>query len=214
MKTLISPMLLIFLFIGLKGTAQNTDKYQSGVLKGLEMLNTSKTGNDFTNTANYFDRIAQAESREWLPPYYSAYCNLLAGINNVDKTLQDQYYDKALLLIDQSNTLSANNAEVYALKGYIQFMKMTVDPQSRLSYMASSAASLAKAKALNPDNPRIDLINGQNTYFTPEAFGGGKAKARPILESAVAKFAIFKPATAIDPVWGAERAKALFAQSN
>jgi hypothetical protein len=91
-------------------------------------------------------------------------------------------------------------------------MKMSIDPQARLSLMAESSASLGKAKALNPDNPRIYLINGQNIFYTPEAFGGGKAKAKPILENAVAKFAIFKAATDLDPIWGAERAKTLLAQ--
>lgn len=207
--------LILLTLISFNSFAQtNDDKFKTGMKKGLEMLDASKSPDDFLKTSNYFERIAQAESKQWLPPYYAAYGNLLAGLTSRDKAIQDQYYDKALVQIDQANNLSAENSEIYALKGYIQFMKMSVDPQARLSFMASSSASLGKAKALNPENPRIYLINGQNTFYTPEAFGGGKLKAKPILENAVAKFAIFKPATELDPIWGSDRAKALLAQSN
>lgn len=213
MKNLFKSLTLILAMISISSFAQTTnDKFQTGVKKGLEMLKTAQSSDDFLKTSNYFERIAQAETKEWLPAYYAAYGNLIAGLMNKDKALQDQYFDKALLQIEQSNTLSAENSEIYALKGYIQFMKMSVDPQARLSFMGASAASLGKAKTLNPENPRTYLINGQNTFYTPEAFGGGKVKAKPILENAVAKFTIFKPATEIDPMWGAERAKALLDQ--
>lgn len=213
MKNVFKSLTLMLVMISFSSFAQTThDKFQTGVKKGLEMLKAAQSSDDFLKTSNYFERIAQAETKEWLPPYYAAYSNLTAGLMNKDKALQDQYFDKALLQIEQSNILSADNSEIYALKGYIQFMKMSVDPQSRLSFMGASAASLGKAKTLNPENPRIYLINGQNTFYTPEAYGGGKTKAKPILENAVSKFAIFKPGTEIDPMWGSERAKALLDQ--
>jgi len=215
MKNLTQSFILLLIMISFSSFGQaNTDKFQTGVKTGLDMLKNGESPTDFLKASNYFERIAQAETKQWLPTYYAAYANLIAGLTSKDKTLQDQYYDKALLQIDQANTLSAENSEIYALKGYIQFMKMSIDPQARLSFMAASKASLGKAQALNPENPRVYLINGQNTFYTPEAFGGGKAKAKPILENAVAKFAIFKPASEIAPVWGSERAKTLLAQCN
>jgi hypothetical protein len=213
MKNLFQTMLSFLLLINLSSYAQtSTDKFKIGMLKGLEELQKANQPDEFLKTANYFERVAQAESKQWLPAYYAAYANLMTGLMGSDKKVQDQYFDKALQQIVQADALAANNSEILALKGYIQFMKMSIDPQARLSLMAESSASLGKAKALNPDNPRIYLINGQNTFYTPEAFGGGKAKAKPILENAVAKFAIFKAATDLDPIWGAERAKTLLAQ--
>jgi len=215
MKQLTKSFILMLMFFSLNSFAQNSDgKFQTGVKKGLEILKSSMVSDDFLKVSNYFERIAQAEPKEWLPPYYAAYGELLAGLTISDKALQDQYFDKALLAIDQANNLSAENSEIFALKGYIQFMKMSIDPQARLSFMSAAAASLGKAKALDPDNPRIYLINGQNTFYTPEAFGGGKAKAKPILENAVTKFAIFKPSSTIAPTWGSDRAEELLAQCN
>ena len=213
MKTLTKSITFILVLVSLSSFAQNSDsKFTQATKNGLALITSAKGAEDYIKAENYFERIAAVETKEWTPSYYAAYCNLYAGFNTADKELKDQYWDKALLEIDKANALSANNSEIYALKGALQFMKMSVDPRSRMYYMSDSAESLEKATALNPENPRIYLIRGQDTFYTPEAFGGGKEKAKPILESAIAKFAIFKPANTIEPNWGAESAKALLAQ--
>lgn len=213
MKHFTKSLLLLLLIVSISTYAQTTlTKFQSAIKKGLVLLDSASDPADYLKAANYFERIAQAEPKEWLPAYYVAYSNLTAGLMTRDKLVQDQYFDKAMIAIDQANAISADNSEIYLLKGYIQFMKMSVDPQARLAFMAASAESIGKAKALNPDNPRIYLVNGQNTFYTPEAFGGGKLKAKPILENAVAKFATFKPASDIAPQWGRDQATALLAK--
>ncbi len=78
--------------------------------------------------------------------------------------------------------------------------------------MKSAAASLDKAITLNPDNPRPYLVKGQNVFYTPAAFGGGKDVAKPLLEKAAAKFATFKPENEIAPDWGKERNNELLTQ--
>ncbi|WP_052496507.1 hypothetical protein [Pedobacter lusitanus] len=213
MKNLTKTLVFIFALISFNSFAQNySPKFLQAATNGLDQIVAAKNAEDYIKAENYFDRIAAVETKEWIPSYYAAYCNLYAGYFTADKDLKDQYWDKALLEIEKAGTLSANNSEIYALKGALQFMKMTVDPRNRIYLMSESAESLEKAETLNPENPRISLIRGQDTFYTPEAFGGGKTKAKPILESAVAKFAIFKPANAIEPNWGAEPAKALLAQ--
>jgi len=213
MKTLKSSFILLLIAISMNTFAQSAaEKFQMGMKKGLEMLGSAKGTDGFAGTANYFDRIAQAEAKQWTPFYYAGYSNLIAGLTTTDKAVKDQYLDKALAEVDQADALSPDNSEIYALKGYVQYIKLSVDPQARLAMMSASAASLARAKSLNPENPRIYLISGQNTFYTPEAFGGGKAKAKAILETAAAKFAIFKPATPIEPNWGADQVKDLLAQ--
>lgn len=215
MKKVTYTISLFLLTIGMNSFAQSGDvKFQQAVTKGLELLKTAQSSEDFIKTANYFERVEQVESKQWLPPYYAAYSNLVAGITSTDNNLKDQYWDKALTQVDQATALSNDNSEIFALKGYIQYMKLSIDPRSRLSFMSASAASLATAKSLNPENPRIYLIMGQNTFYTPEAFGGGKEKAKAILEAAATKFAIFKAATAVEPTWGLDRTKELLAQCN
>ena len=187
-------------------------KYQEAMLKGLSSLANAKTSDEYLTTANSFERIAQIERKDWLPLYYSAYSNLTAGLFSKDNSFKDQYWDKALKQAQKADSLSANNSEIFTLKGYIQFMKATVDPQSRMSFFGTSAASLEKAKALNPDNPRPYLVQGQDTFYTPSAFGGGKKAAKPLLEIAVEKFAKFKAETALSPNWGGKQAKKLLGE--
>ena len=48
--------------------------------------------------------------------------------------------------------------------------------------------------------------------YTPEQYGGGKEKAIPVLEMAVAKYKTFKPASPMMPHWGEERANTVLEQ--
>ena len=54
---------------------------------------------------------------------------------------------------------------------------------------------------LNPDNPRIYYLQGQSLFNTPPAFGGGKDKAKPLFEKAIALFKTDKPKP-LWPNWG------------
>lgn len=211
MKTLQTIILVIFLLSGIKSSAQN-DKYQLAIQKGLQTMQIAKSTDDFLSAANYFDRIAKVETKQWLPSYYASYCNLLAGLVSQNKENNDLYWDHALSQIAHADSLSENNSEIYTIKGYIEFMKMSVDPMNRLPFMQKSSASLQKAIELNLENPRPYLVQGQNTFYTPTAFGGGKAAAKPFLEKAATKFANFKPESQIAPDWGKERAQQLLDQ--
>jgi hypothetical protein len=215
MKNLRNILTALLLIAGLNSLAQDPNPKLDGALsKGLEMINASKSSEDLLKSANYFERIAQVETKAWLPQYYAAYANLLAGIETADKDIKDQLFDKGLQEVDQANGLSQENSEIYALKGYVEYMKLSIDPQSRLKYMAASATSLEHAKKINPENPRVYLISGQNKFYTPEAFGGGKMTAKPILDTAAAKFVIFKATSPLMPNWGLERVKVLLSQCN
>jgi hypothetical protein len=48
--------------------------------------------------------------------------------------------------------------------------------------------------------------------FTPEQFGGGCATAKPVLQSALDKYAKFVPASEIHPNWGKQRTEAMIAE--
>jgi hypothetical protein len=166
MKILRNTLTVFLLVIGFNAFSQsNNPKLEQALTKGLDMIKAAKGSEDFLKSANYFERIAQVETKAWMPQYYAAYSNLIAGVEDPDNKLKDQLWDKGLLEIEQADRLSPENSEIYALKGYLEYMKLSIDPQSRLTYMGQSAASLAQAKRLNPENPRIYLISGQNTFW-------------------------------------------------
>lgn len=198
---LIATMLLFSTLLNAQTTA-----YKTEMESGIMMLDTIKTKIGYENSINYFKKIALVNENEWLPQYYVAYCNLVLGIRgNQDEETKDSVYDTALKYINLADRLNPNNSEIYALKGYIVFMQMSVYPQKRAMSMIPEANTLiAKALQLNPENPRAYLLKGQNTYYTPEMFGGGKADAKAILLTAQAKFLKFIPEN-LGPNWGKER---------
>lgn len=181
-----------------------SDKYVPAMKKNLAMLDSATIKGNMTELANNFERIASAEKNQWLPYYYAAYGYVMNAFNEKDKSKVDVVADKAQELIDKAEaTAGKENSEIAVIKSMIASARMMVDPQSRwMQYGATSTSSREKAKALDPSNPRPYFLEGQALLYTPEAFGGGKAVAKPVFEKALAMFETFKPATELDPSWG------------
>ena len=183
--------------------------------KGIQLLDSAKTSEQYLQAAGYFQNIATANKKQWLPQYYSAYSNLMAAINSkATNDLKDDLYDKAMLYTSKADSLAPQNSEVYVLKGYITFMKMSVEPQARAMQMIPEADTyLIKATTLDPENPRAYMVRGQSAYFTPEMFGGGKDVAKPLLSTGVEKYNKQVAKDAL-PSWGRARCALLLQQCN
>jgi hypothetical protein len=63
-------------------------------------------------------------------------------------------------------------------------------------------------------NPRPYVYKDQSAYYTPGNFGGGCEKAKPLMETALEKFKIFKPASEIHPNWGKNDANEIINECN
>lgn len=197
----------------LTATAQSAG-YPAAMKKGLAQGKTAATVADLQNSANYFERIAMAEKIQWLPDYYAALYNFLAGVRSMQTPKEaDLMFDKAMAQIVAANTIKPNESEILALKGQISYSEMAVDPMNRYQvYIPQAKAELDSAATLNPANPRVDFINGQQLFYTPEQYGGGKTVAKPVLQKALDKFKTFKPESDLSPSWGVERAQTLLDQ--
>ncbi len=195
---------MFFLQVG----AQNK-RYVSSMEKNLKMMDTCKSAPSYQQTANGFERIANAEKKEWLPAYYVSLCNVfMATTMKGDKI--DEYCDIAEKYANKADSLSPNNSEVYALRALIYSSRISVNPMLRgAKFGGMSGEMSSKAKELDPNNPRPYLLQAQGMYYTPPQFGGGKDKALPLLEETVKKYEAFHPASTIHPDWGKERAKML-----
>lgn len=154
--------------------------------------------------ASKFERAAAAAPTDWMPPYYQAYSRLMACFTSKEEgDVKDKYLDQAETALAQARKLGGDESELLALQGYIYQGRLMLDPMNRAQVYAGRAMEAAsKAKALNPANPRAYLVLGNNLYFMPEMYGGGKAAAKPLFEESKARFAAFKPANALAPNWG------------
>lgn len=210
MKKIILSILTLLVF---NAIASNNAKFVAAMEKNIKALNESKTVDQYLNAANAFERIAQTETKEWLPLYYQAYANLMTGMQQTNNALKDEYYDKALAMLDKADVIAKDNSEIYVLKSWLVSMKIGIDPQNRGMEMGMmSGMYLQKAMSFDAENPRAYLMKAMNLMYTPEQYGGGKDKAIPVFETAIEKYKTFKPSSSIMPVWGKETADKYYAE--
>ena len=207
-RKILLPLLLLLVSV-VSAQTDTTSKYYAAMKKQVAIADTAKTIPSLQQAYNGFERIANAEKKEWLPDYYMAYCLIMQSyMDDVKKT--DDYCDKANSLLNRADSISPNNSEILALRAMCSSARIRVNPMSRgAKYGKESGEWLDKAEAADSTNPRIYMMRGQGMYYTPAAFGGGKDKAKPILENAIRKYDAFKPASGIHPHWGRYRAQQL-----
>ncbi len=196
-------LIFSFLMFGVLVSSAQSDKYVSVMKKTLILFDSAKTTADYQTMANTFERIGDAEKTQWLPYYYAGLALATAGWNdqNIDK---DANSTKINTLCDKAAALD-NNSEIYALRNMSATQQMMVDPQTRWQiYGVQAAKDLDEGLKLNPDNPRLYYLRGESIFNTPVAFGGGKEKAKPLFEKAIALFKSDKPQP-LYPNWGLER---------
>lgn len=193
-------MLAFVLLTGL-AKAQEGGKYEAGMTKAIAQFKDAKTVEDLNAVSALFERIGDAEKNKWLPYYYAAYANYMTGWVDA-KADKDKIGEKSLKLIEKAEVLETNS-ELYCMRQMVAGMQMMVDPSTRWqTYGMQANAALENAKKADPANPRIYYLEGQSTFYTPEAFGGGKKAALPKFEKALELYKTFKPASSIHPDWG------------
>ena len=123
----------------------------------------------------------------------------------------DKYLDKTDSFIEKLSKQNVTTQdEVEVLKAQNYMMRISVDGQARwMKFSSAFEGAIAKAKEINPENPRAYMLKAQMVYYTPAQFGGGPEKACPEVQQANAKFANFKPTSPIAPTWGAEQLKGM-----
>ena len=201
-KTILMVAAILFVSI----TFGQSEKYMTAMKQNIAQSDSLMQKGNAAELANNFNRIGDAEKDKWLPYYYAAYCTITQAFSDQDNSKKDALADKANEYLSKAQTiLGKENSEINVIKSMIATAHMMVDPQSRfMSYGSQSTEFLKKAQTLDPTNPRPVLLEAQNTFYTPETFGGGKNAARPLFEKAQKLFDTFKPETELSPVWGSQ----------
>jgi len=153
------------------------------------------------------ERAAAAAPTDWLPRYYQAYALVVSTLQSKESAAaKDQLLDQAEAALAQALRLKGDESEVLALHAFLYQARLSVEPAVRAQeYSAKALDAVDQAEARNPANPRPYLIEANNVYHTPAAFGGGAATARPQYEQAKARFAAFRPASPLAPNWGQDQ---------
>jgi hypothetical protein len=196
-------ILFSFLMFGTIFSFAQSDKYITAMKKTLDMFDSAKTTAELQTVANTFERIGDAEKTQWLPYYYAGLSLATAGWND-PKIDKDANSNRINVLCDKAEAID-KNSEIYAIRNMSATQQMMVDPQTRWqTYGMQATKDLDEGLKLNPDNPRLYYLRGESLFNTPVAFGGGKDKAKPLFEKAVALFKVDKPKP-LYPNWGLNR---------
>ena len=196
------------------GVSAQNERYVKAMQENVNKLDSIRTVQEWTQVGNNFQRIAEAEKNQWLPYYYTALSNVMVGYfqgtlnGSPNPSVTDPLADKAEAALLKAEALSKDNSEIFIVKKMIASLRMMADPQNRWqTYGPQAAEALQRAKSLNPNNPRVFLLEGQDKFFTPEQFGGSKTEAKALFQESLKKFEAFKPESSIHPQWGSSQVR-------
>jgi len=192
---------VITLFICSLLSAQT--QFEQGMTKAFGLWKEGKNA----DASAMFERIAAAEKTSWLPNYYVGLVNTLSVFTEKDKTKIDLLLTKAQDALDIELIKDQSNSELYVLQALIYTGYVVADPMTNgMKYSGKVMEAYAKAKELNPNNPRA--VFGEADY----QLGGAKwtgVDTKPLcaqVDKAIELFGTFKPETPFSPKWGLERA--------
>lgn len=186
-----------------------SEKYVAAMQPKVIAADTTRNPEGLKDLSAAFERIADAEKSQWLPYYYAALTQVSSGYMLTNGQMGgmaeklDPIADKAEGLLNKAEALSKDNSEIFIVRKMIASLRLMADPMSRyMQYGPQAQQALETARKLNPANPRVYLLEGQDKFYTPEQFGGSKTEARKLFEEALKKYDSFKPASSLDPNWG------------
>lgn len=192
---------IITLFICSLLSAQT--QFEQGMNKAFGLWKEGKT----TEASALFERIAAAEKNSYLPNYYVAMINATAVFTEKDKAKIDLLLTKAQDALDIELIKDQANSELYVMQALIYTGYVVADPMTNgMKYSSKVMEAYAKAKALDPNNPRA--VFGEADY----QLGGAKwtgVDTKPLcaqVDKSIELFNTFKPATPYSPKWGLDRA--------
>lgn len=133
---------------------------------------------------------------------YALYYTAIYYLQNDEEKMAEKTTDRAIDLLDK---LSEKTAEDFALLAYLQSFSISFKAGVKAPFISARSSKNARiALEMAPDNPRAHYVLGNNDYYTPEQFGGGK-EVVSYLEKAL-ELSRQQPDNPYLPTWGAENA--------
>lgn len=200
----------ITLFLLLFCSVAYAQDVEAMLTEKVKLLDKSYNLKELQTLANDFEHLTTVAPTNWLVNYYVAYTNIRLADQSSGGSI-DSYCNQAEKYIKIAEKQpDADASEINALYAYLYSVKVKVNPMFRgAKYGKLSREYSEKSIKENPENPRPYLIRAIGIYFTPKVFGGGVAKAKPMLNKALEKFEHFTPKTPNHPHWGKGMAKSI-----
>ncbi len=189
------------------------DKYTIAMQKNIESVYKSKTPEEYQSAINALERVGKAEKAKWEPYYYSAFGYLIMATNEKDGAKKDQFLDLASSVLTKAKAINENESEIVALDGFIQMIRVTVDPATRGPQYSGQAMQLyGKALSLNPENPRALGLMAQMQYGVAKFFNSSTTEACATAAKSLEKFGTYTSPNLLAPMWGKGMAEGMVNQ--
>ncbi len=193
-------LMLGILIMSIIAVAQD---FETQMLDKTKKIEQDSISIDLLKLSTEFETLAINKPDRFEAKYYQALCLVFNSFGEKDKIQKDAQLDKAERVLIEAEEQSPQNAELYLLHALCYQMKIDVDPQKRgYEFSGKANQELEKAFKIDSKNPRYYFLKGQNIFYTPIQYGGGKKKAKPYFEKAAKLFKKFKRKNVLDPIWG------------
>lgn len=201
--------ILSIIFLAVLGLAQAQTNFEKGMSKAFELWEAGK----WDEAENMFERISNAEEKEWLPNYYIAQMNSLKSWSEKDETVLKAQLKKAQEHLDIAMARSEDNAELLVMQAQVYTNWVAYDGATYgMKYAGKIAELYAKAATLEPTNPRAAFCKADWGMGSAKYFGQDTEPFCKEIEASIELFDTFKPESDFHPNWGKERAEQVLAE--
>ncbi|MEZ4986055.1 MAG: hypothetical protein R2795_13635 [Saprospiraceae bacterium] len=129
-----------------------------------------------------FEEKSKAFPSDYIWKYHHVFSIIQTALNCENIAQVDPYCDQAEALLAELPEDTPKD-EVLCLNALLQVTRIRVSFQKRgLKYYMASETMLNQAFNINPNNPRIQFLKGQNQKNLPKEMGGGATSAQPYFE--------------------------------
>lgn len=195
--------IITFIAILVCGLVSAQTDYQTGMTKGMSLWAEGKNA----EAVAIFERIASAESKEWLPNYYVALINALSSYQTQDKEKVKSLLESAQNALDIELAKDGKNAELLVVQGLIYTGWIVLDPMTNgMKYSGMATGVYEKAAKIAPENPRVMFLKAEFEMGSARYFGQDTAPMCEQIAKSIPLFESFQLETPFHPNWGLERA--------
>lgn len=175
--------LIIFLcLLSASAPKAQTANFETSITDAANYFNHIANETQYSIALKQFKVLSNTYPNEWLPKYYAALVQFKIAL--LSKNDMDNQADIAIDWINKCKQLQIND-EILCAESLAYTIKMQVNPAWRwFSYKDRIYGSLQKAKKINPNNPRIYVLESSLQYNLPKVLGGGCNKALPLAKQA------------------------------
>jgi hypothetical protein len=202
-KTILTTAVILLALISQAGNPE----FMKAMGETLGQYQSCRSVDDFKSLANKFERISNAEKGEWLPLYYHAHCYIIMSfMEPADAKKKDEYLDVAEKSIEKILVMAPEEAEVFALQGFLYTGRLVINPMERgQKYSMLSGQALGRALTMEPGNPRASVLKLQNEMGTAQFYGNDPAQYCSQAYELLARWDNYKPKSPIYPAWGKDQ---------